>query len=741
MSTVDIDYIGVLDYLGNNQEIPYSDPKKDGLDPLEKDKLIKIKEKGKAAAAEMKKITEKCCDLFDLDYCSTINWLDGSRTKTRKYLWAQMKYKEFVDNPTSVSLFVEKNNGVTRYRISLEIKNDGTDKETMDKYHSHLNILKEKGMVYVQGSNEWGNPDVIIDTVDEIKDKIKSGEFRKVQLCIYVEPTGVKTNEQYDAAIMAAVKKIIPYYNYVIGKDTGKFRSKLNENELSYIDPTIEKDLKMVYDKNTILYGPPGTGKTYSTVIYAVAICDEKTIEAVKDMEYRKVMERYMELKKEGRVAFTTFHQSYGYEEFIEGIKPVFDDLKSELAYRIESGVFKSFCEAAGKKNVKFESEVLDMSSARVWCVLLDGTGVSDLKKRCFEEDSIRIGWNQCPDYISDDTEGVNDKERRILLNFQDEMSVGDIVVTERSNNTIDGIAVITGDYEFDKVDIWPRKRRVKWLMKGKEINITDLNRGKHLDRKSVYELTRISKDKILKLIDESNTVKVTEDTRPYVFIIDEINRGNISKIFGELITLIEDTKREGMNEQANAILPYSREAFSVPSNVYILGTMNTADRSIALMDTALRRRFQFVEMMPNTELLNDVIVQKDGKSLNVESMLNVINQRIEFLFDREHMIGHAFFMKLKKEENPSIETLASIFQKSVIPLLQEYFYEDYQKIQLVLGDNGKSDQTHKFILDEEVKVKSIFKGNADEVMDLPEKNYTVNPKAFMNIDAYKEIF
>lgn len=739
MSTVDIDYIGLLDYLGNNQEIPYTDPEKDGLDPLEKEKFINIKEKGQAAVAEMKKITEKCCDLFGLDFCHTINWLDGSRTKTRKYLWAQMKYKEFEKNRTSVSLFIEKNNGVARYRISLEIKDDRTPKEKMDIYHSHLNVPKGKEMVYVQGSNQWGNPDVIIDTADEIKDKIKSGEFRKVQLCIYIEPKDNKTNEQYDINIINSIKKIIPYYEYVIGKDTGKFRSKLNEKELSSIDLTIEKDSKIVYDKNTILYGPPGTGKTYSTIIYAVAICDGKTIEAVKDMEYSQVMERYRELKKEGRVAFTTFHQSYGYEEFIEGIKPVFDDLKSELAYRIEPGVFKSFCEDAGKKNVRFESEVLNMTSARVWCVLLDGTGVSDLKKRCFEEGSIRIGWNQCPDYISDDTEGVNDKERRILLNFQDEMSVGDIVVTERSNNTIDGIAVVTGDYEFDKVDIWPRKRQVKWLMKGKEVNITDLNRGKHLDRKSVYELTRISMGKILKLIEELNTVKVTEDTRPYVFIIDEINRGNISKIFGELITLIEDTKREGMNEQANAILPYSREAFSVPSNVYILGTMNTADRSIALMDTALRRRFQFVEMMPKTELLNDVIVQKDGKSLNVESMLNVINQRIEFLFDREHTIGHAFFMKL--EENPSIETLASIFQKSVIPLLQEYFYEDYQKIQLVLGDNGKSNQTHKFILDEEVKVKSIFKGNADDVMDLPEKNYTVNPKAFMNIDAYKEIF
>ena len=220
MATIDIDYKGVLDYLGNNQEIPYSNPEAAGLDPAEKDRLLKVKVKGQAAVAEMKKIAARCGQLFGLDKCLPISWLDGSNTKTRKYLWAQMKYKDYASNPTSVSLFVEKNNGVTRYRISLEIKNDGTDKKTMAIYHSHLDIPKEDGMVYVEGSNEWGNPAVITDSVEDIKKKIDSGDIRKVQLCVYVEPADGKTNEQYDADVMAAVKKIIPYYEYVIGKVT-----------------------------------------------------------------------------------------------------------------------------------------------------------------------------------------------------------------------------------------------------------------------------------------------------------------------------------------------------------------------------------------------------------------------------------------------------------------------------------------------------------------------------------------
>jgi 5-methylcytosine-specific restriction protein B len=226
--------------------------------------------------------------------------------------------------------------------------------------------------------------------------------------------------------------------------------------------------------------------------------------------------------------------------------------------------------------------------------------------------------------------------------------------------------------------------------------------------------------------------------SQPCVFIIDEINRGNISKIFGELITLIEDTKRKGEAEEMTAVLPYSHDEFSVPNNVYILGTMNTADRSIALMDTALRRRFSFVEMMPESEVLNALGVGTitDGTDeLNVSAMFEIINKRIEYLYDREHMIGHAFFIKLK--DDPSVETLAMIFKKNVIPLLQEYFYEDYAKIQYVLGDNQKENSL-KFILDEPLEMREIFNGTPD--IDLPEKTYRIQEEAFHNILSYKAI-
>ena len=201
---------------------------------------------------------------------------------------------------------------------------------------------------------------------------------------------------------------------------------------------------------------------------------------------------------------------------------------------------------------------------------------------------------------------------------------------------------------------------------------------------------------------------------------------------------MIEDTKRKGCPEAATAVLPYSHVEFSVPQNVYILGTMNTADRSIALMDTALRRRFSFIEMMPNSEVLDSLGVGTitDGvQELDVSEMLRVINRRIEYLYDREHTIGHAFFTKLKN--NPSIEMLAAIFKKNVIPLLQEYFYEDYAKIQYVLGDNQK-ETSLKFILDEGVDMKDIFNGVPD--IDLPEKKYRIQESAFYNIDSYKGI-
>ena len=225
------------------------------------------------------------------------------------------------------------------------------------------------------------------------------------------------------------------------------------------------------------------------------------------------------------------------------------------------------------------------------------------------------------------------------------------------------------------------------------------------------------------------------DNTKPYVFIIDEINRGNISKIFGELITLLEDTKRAGMKEALSVSLPYSDESFSVPANVYIVGTMNTADRSIAMMDTALRRRFRFIEMLPEPKILEGIKVG----NIDIPAVLKTINKRITYLFDREHTIGHAFFTGLRGD-NATIENLGRIFEKSIIPLLQEYFYEDYHKIQLVLGDNAKSSDKYKFIIaDEFKKDDNVFRGNVDD-LDIPDKIYRINKNAFSNENSYLEI-
>ena len=216
------------------------------------------------------------------------------------------------------------------------------------------------------------------------------------------------------------------------------------------------------------------------------------------------------------------------------------------------------------------------------------------------------------------------------------------------------------------------------------------------------------------------------------VFIIDEINRGNISKIFGELITLIEDTKRLGESDRHSVKLPYSNEDFGVPDNVYIIGTMNTADRSIATLDTALRRRFDFEEMIPDSSLLNGVVI--DG--INIKEMLDKINERIEVLYDREHQIGHAYFMELKEKQ--SMEKLGSIFKYKIIPLLQEYFYEDYEKIRLILGDNKKEKQ-NQFI--HKNNIGSDLFGESDIVDYDDLVKYSINENAFLESNAYKKIY
>lgn len=514
----------------------------------------------------------------------------------------------------------------------------------------------------------------------------------------------------------------------------------LKEVDLSKYNPNYEEgeDEMLDVSMNTILYGPPGTGKTYNTVVYAVAIIENKSVESIKAESYSAVLERYNSYKADGLIEFTTFHQSYGYEEFIEGIKPVMDngDENSDIQYSIEDGLFKAFCNKASMPITKKANIDLGLNKTpTIWKVSLWSTGDNPTRTECLENGHIRIGWDSYGPDINDDTNFTENGGKNVLNSFIYKMKVGDIVFSCYSSTTIDAIGIVTGDYEWCNGqfnDGLNRMRKVNWIVKGINEDIVEINGGSTMTLSTVYKM-KVSLADAMALIQKYLPATVQmEDKRNHVFIIDEINRGNISKIFGELITLIETSKRVGQAEGMKAKLPYSQQMFGVPDNVYIIGTMNTADRSIATIDTALRRRFRFKEMMPDANVLNGIKVE----DISVSDMLTRMNKRISVLYDREHTIGHAYFIPLR--DNPTIEKLAEIFENAIVPLLQEYFYEDYEKIRLVLGDNTKDDKEQQFIVAVDNDYNELF-GSSDIGFD-DSITYEINRAAFDNIEAYRSI-
>ena len=545
------------------------------------------------------------------------------------------------------------------------------------------------------------------------------------------QPSGIEIDE----TILPELRKM--WSKLINGDENSENLNRGDEEE------TMGKASKKEFDKNVIFYGPPGTGKTYTTAKRAVEICKTESEEELTD--YTEVMKRYNELKEKNRIEFITFHQSYGYEEFIEGIKPVIsneDDesedesennkesktnikIENDVRYDVVDGIFKKFCDNARKAIIETHDNDDVSPEAIIWKVTVRNKVIKD----CFDNSHVRIDWNL------DDNDAVG---------FVEEIKKGDIIITtDKSRTRINGIAVVIDEkgYTLDKEERDTTTRNVKWLATNIDENIKSINKEKMLQRRTVARVPNMKVEDIIKLAKEKNPtalskIDIKENKEPYVFIIDEINRGNISKIFGELITLIETTKRAGKKECISTKLPYSKEEFTVPDNVYIIGTMNTADRSIALMDTALRRRFYFEEMLPNYDLLKDIFVEDEGVKVNIGAMLKAINERIEYLYDREHTIGHAVFLELK--ENNNIDKLENIFKKSVIPLLQEYFYEDYDKIRLILGDNAK-DEDEQFIFAESIKPKDVFEGDIGDI-DIPEKKYIIKYENFRNIMAYKNI-
>lgn len=493
----------------------------------------------------------------------------------------------------------------------------------------------------------------------------------------------------------------------------------------------------MPFAKNTILYGPPGTGKTYQTVNYAVAIIEERDLEEVQTENHEEVLKRYRKYRQDGRIEFTTFHQSFGYEDFIEGIRPVFaednEEENGDICYEIADGVFKKFCATAQPPAVDPNQNPYGFSaSPTIWKVSLGGTGQHPLRDYCMANSCIRIGWDEYGENITDDMD-YHVGGKTVLNAFLYRMQPGDIILSCYTAHSIDAIGVVTGEPEWHpKFDHYKRLRTVRWLIQGKNIGIEEFRLEKSLTLSTVYRLNT-TVETVIEVLGKhgfSGVAPVKGTKGPYVFIIDEINRGNISKIFGELITLIEPSKRLGQSEELQAKLPYSHKAFGIPDNVYLLGTMNTADRSIALLDTALRRRFSFVEMMPDSGVLDDVKVE----GISISGLLTTLNRRIEVLFDREHTLGHAFFTPLR--QSPTIQTLGEIFRDKVVPLLQEYFYDDYEKICLVLGDRKRPEQ-QQFFKVETVDLQSLF-GVEPEFEVNP--TYRINPDAFFDAEVYRNL-
>lgn len=524
-----------------------------------------------------------------------------------------------------------------------------------------------------------------------------------------------------------------------------RLRDELKEALMSIDDHNIVADTgepaATDIELNTILCGPPGTGKTYNTVIYAVAIIENKRAADVAEEDYDEVLARYNSYRAHKRVEFVTFHQSYGYEDFIEGIKPVLtssDDPDEapnvDIQYRVEPGIFKRFCEQAHRPAELDTASLGFNDSPNIWKVSLAGTGDNEVRTECLKNGHIRIGWQSYGSSITDET--VFTSGGKVVLNaFMNRMQVGDIVFSCYSATTIDAVGVVTGDYEWhEEYGEYPRLRKVHWLVKGIRENILAANGGVSMTLSSVYRLANITISDVYSILEKYHFTAEPQPgaARNYVFIIDEINRGNISKIFGELITLIDSPKRKGAAEAASVVLPYSQKRFDIPQNVYLLGTMNTADRSIAIIDTALRRRFAFEEMMPKPEVLSGVFVE----DISISAMLERMNRRIAALYDREHTIGHGYFMPLCAE--PTLEALAEIFKKRILPLLQEYFYDDYEKIRLVLGDNQKEDISLQFVAKADDDCSELFGDDALE-LDLNPR-FEINDDAFYRLEAYRSI-
>lgn len=481
------------------------------------------------------------------------------------------------------------------------------------------------------------------------------------------------------------------------------------------IESKVKIEIMKELELNQILFGPPGTGKTFNTINEALKIVDSKYFESHQN-DRKKLTNRFKELliknseENKGQIGFCTFHQSFSYEDFVEGIKPKTTETKEHKSvyYDIEPGVFKRICQLADSNNSTIkvikdgkiswnEEQFKKASFYKLSLGEYNNPTDRPIYEYCRDNSYIAIGFGQENDFTGLSESEIIEKCEDLKLEvtaaqqmnyFIHYLKKNNYVIISNGNKYVRAIGKVVGDYEYvaDSPIRYNHFRKVEWLFVDENIPIEELyERG--LSQKTMYKIDESAlKQDFFTNKGQQEVIEAKEDKK-FVLIIDEINRGNVSSIFGELITLIEKDKRAGCDEELEVTLPYSKEPFKVPSNVYIIGTMNTADRSIEALDTALRRRFSFKEFPPKSHLIKTE--GNSGKTngivdgIDLEELLNTINTRIEKLIDKDHRIGHSYFLKVDSKPK-----FIHAFKNEIIPLLEEYFFGDYGKIGLVLGSS-----------------------------------------------------
>ena len=652
---------------------------------------IEIKNKGQRVIKEFKKLGAKVIEKFpEFEIAKCTQWQNSGYIYP--YLWLQVKKQIFRDSPCSISIFVLKDytSNTTKLCVETEIEDKSAGSADYENFAKalNINIPEDEGWYFEDGNNN------IIHNQNDALNAIINKTSKKIKIVKSIK--GPYTNDkcfQIISDLQTAFEQLIPNYNTI-------FEDKKKE----------DSNYGMNYAKNQILYGPPGTGKTYSTVLKALSIINKKNYTNVDDTTYNKLKKDFDALVQKGQIEFITFHHSYSYEEFVESIKPVLKD-GNDITYKFVDGIFKRI-----SNNALFDSLAISLNDLEASA---DFNKLMEIFKNEYPVESVIKTENsefKIVDYIDTSIRVTpKDSTSKYSISLEPLEDMLKIHLKEPYKKPKD-LADKYGSFKGLSTYYFNILEKLK--------AISDSNNKKRPNTSNEYTLEQ-KKGYIKKYYDKEINLKSEDDTNRYVLIIDEINRGSISKIFGELITLLEEDKRNNLS----VTLPYSKETFTVPKNLYIIGTMNTSDRTIASIDIALRRRFIFKEIMPDINLIPDRIIF----GIKLKDIFLTLNSRISALLDRDHQIGHSYFMKLDKDKSKDVENdFKRIWFDSIIPLLSEYFYCDWEKLCAILGTPK---QNHESFIKKinNVKFASDYICDEDNNFDFDEENKINFEKAIKN--------